>query len=195
MKPYFGLGVNAAFEDVEALCRRLDESSCMSDALEAYSAERGPEAAALTQLSRSFDRGGLAAFATFILPLILDGIFHSLAPRFFAPNTLAMLQKPELSFGAVRRRKRQDRALQLAILAATATAATQATLAALRLAVRLPPIASAAPLGALAAAAALGLFRRLGARRDVADVLAMQEKGLEGEITEPTPSTPAPASA
>jgi len=43
-------------------------------------------------LHRSFDLGGWRSFALFIGPLILDGIFHGIAPRLFAPNTLAMLQ-------------------------------------------------------------------------------------------------------
>ena len=51
----------------------------------------------LVQLSRSFDRSGARGFATFIGPLILDGIFHGAFPRLFAPNTLAMLQASESS--------------------------------------------------------------------------------------------------
>ena len=70
----------------------------------------------LLQLSRSFDRGGLLSFVTFILPLILDGIFHGALPKLFAPNTLAMLQRPDLSFRQIATRKRLDRIAQLALL-------------------------------------------------------------------------------
>ena len=34
----------------------------------------------------------LTRFVTFILPIILDGIFQSLAPRLFELNTIALLQ-------------------------------------------------------------------------------------------------------
>ena len=89
------------------------------DALPDFSRKRAPEAKALVQLSRSFDRGGLVSFVTFILPLILDGIFHSKFPKLFCPNTLVMLQKPELSFRSIRRRKRLDRVAQLALIGGT----------------------------------------------------------------------------
>ena len=61
-----------------------------------------PEAKALVQLSRSFDRGGGLGFVTFILPLILDGIFHGALPKLFAPNSLALLQNPDLKFEQIR---------------------------------------------------------------------------------------------
>ena len=57
-----------------------------------FNEDRGGEAKALVKLSRGFDRPGTIGFATFILPLILDGIFHGMMPRIFSPNTIAMLQ-------------------------------------------------------------------------------------------------------
>jgi 2-polyprenyl-6-methoxyphenol hydroxylase-like FAD-dependent oxidoreductase len=193
VKPYFGLGVNAAFEDVAALDRCLDEAPSMGAALAAFSRQRAPEARVLTQISRSFDRGGVLALFTFILPLILDGIFHGALPRLFAPNTLAMLQRPELTFSAIRRRKRTDRALQLALIGTAGVLATRLALTLVRAASNLLAAGGAvrAPLVAVAAlpmAAALSIaaWRFLGARvrGDVADVLAAQKKGLEGEQSE-----------
>ena len=90
VKPYFGLGVNSAFEDVDELATALDTRESLGDALHTYSTRRGPEAKALVSLSRSFDKSGLPAFITFILPLILDGIFHGAMPKLFAPNSLAV---------------------------------------------------------------------------------------------------------
>ena len=118
VKPYFGLGVNAAFEDVVALGDALDGAPTVGDALRAFSRARAAEARVLVSLSRSLDRSGVRAFLSFIGPLILDGIFHGALPALFAPNTLAMLQKPELTFVHIRWRKRADRAAQLALLAA-----------------------------------------------------------------------------
>mmetsp|Transcript_7266 Transcript_7266/g.19024 ORF Transcript_7266/g.19024 Transcript_7266/m.19024 type:complete len:587 (-) Transcript_7266:214-1974(-) len=192
VKPYFGLGVNAAFEDVEVLDACLDQQTTIGSALAAYSEQRSPEARVLTQISRSFDRGGVLALLTFILPLILDGIFHGALPTVFAPNTLAMLQKPDLSFQAIRNRKRMDRALQVVMLASAATAATQLALVIARTAGRLLGAAGgrniplmrvlSLPLG-LALALRAVTFWRTRVRSDVADVLAVQKKGLEGQIS------------
>lgn len=83
----------------------------------------------LVEISRSFDRGGLRGFASFIGPIILDGIFGGLplVGKAFAPNTLAMLQNPDVSYVGIRWRKRIDRAVQLAIVALAANTAARAT--------------------------------------------------------------------
>mmetsp|Transcript_4145 Transcript_4145/g.13102 ORF Transcript_4145/g.13102 Transcript_4145/m.13102 type:complete len:103 (+) Transcript_4145:1696-2004(+) len=74
-------------------------------------------------MSRSFDGG----FMTFVLPLIVDGIFHKAMPWLFAPNSIQLLQTEEFSFSQVMWRKRRDRVLQAAaiggLLAALAAAA------------------------------------------------------------------------
>lgn len=44
------------------------------------------------RISRGFDRPGFFGFVTFVLPLILDGIFHKAFPKVFGPNTIASLQ-------------------------------------------------------------------------------------------------------
>jgi len=127
VKPYFGLGANSALEDVIKLSKSIDAHTTKGEgvrgagvaaAIQEYSVQRGPEARALVQISREFDRPGILGFVTFILPLILDGLFNGLAPKIFSPNTIAMLQRDGLSFRNVRNIKRRDRVLQLMTLAA-----------------------------------------------------------------------------
>lgn len=116
VKPYFGLGVNSAFEDVTILDDCLTSaagSGKWTEALADYSKRRAEDAKALVDISRSFDGG----FLTFVLPLILDGIFSKLLPNVFMPNTIQMTQKYDWRFSQVAKRKRRDRALQVAILA------------------------------------------------------------------------------
>ena len=91
VKPYFGLGANSAFEDVTALQKCLNEHETGNDALKAFSRARAPEAKALVQISRGFDRPGFRGFVSFILPIILDSIFHAKFPKVFGPNTIASL--------------------------------------------------------------------------------------------------------
>ena len=68
----------------------VDRAACetaLEKALKAYSRKRASEARVLVALSRSFDRSGVAGLLSFILPLILDGIFHGAAPALFAPQS------------------------------------------------------------------------------------------------------------
>jgi len=123
VKPYFGLGVNSAFEDVCVLDACLDEIAeiaagdatgdiSWTSALPLFSARRAADAKALVDISRGFDGG----FLTFVLPLILDGVFHKALPNVFMPNTIQMLQKEDWTFSRVARRKRAERVAQVAIL-------------------------------------------------------------------------------
>ena len=133
VKPYFGLGVNSAFEDVVALRAALDaHPRDAARALSAFSDARAGEAAALVRISRDLDRPGLLGFVTFILPIILDGIFSSIAPQLFGPNTIALLQRDGITFQEVAQRKRRDRALQVATLVAVAWTASILASGALR---------------------------------------------------------------
>ena len=124
VKPYFGLGANSALEDVSCLARIVDEhafdggtkTADFVEVADKFSRERKGEAAALVKISRGLDRPGLLGFVSFIFPLILDGIFHNLMPSIIRPNVIAMLQRTDYDFRGVARRKRQDRAVQLAIL-------------------------------------------------------------------------------
>jgi hypothetical protein len=71
---------------------------------------------ALVKISRELDRPGKLGILTFIIPIILDSIFHKMLPKLFAPNTISMLQKENITFRGVRRRKRLDRIGQIALL-------------------------------------------------------------------------------
>jgi len=115
VKPYFGLGVNSAFEDVQVLEKCLAESrDKLSIALKLFSDRRAKEAKALVEMSREFDNDGMLTFLTFVLPLIVDTISHKMAPWLFAPNTLTMLTNEKAYlFTKIRRRKRQDRIVQV----------------------------------------------------------------------------------
>ena len=53
---------------------------------------------------------------TFIIPIILDAMFHKMAPKIFAPNIITMLQRDDMTFEQVARRKRIDRFFQLSII-------------------------------------------------------------------------------
>ena len=133
VKPYFGLGANSALEDVIALRTALDEHPRdTASALASFSEARAGEAAALVRISRDLDRPGLLGFITFILPIILDGIFHSILPQVFEKNTIALLQRDGVTFQGVAQRKRQDRLLQVATLGTAALAASALTSGGLR---------------------------------------------------------------
>eukprot|EP00557_Chaetoceros_sp_GSL56_P003064 CAMPEP_0176491560 /NCGR_PEP_ID=MMETSP0200_2-20121128/8499_1 /TAXON_ID=947934 /ORGANISM="Chaetoceros sp., Strain GSL56" /LENGTH=550 /DNA_ID=CAMNT_0017889001 /DNA_START=214 /DNA_END=1866 /DNA_ORIENTATION=- len=116
VKPYFGLGANSALEDVKILEDSIDETTSIPDAVLLFSKKRAKESKSLVKLSRELDRPGKLGFFTFILPLILDSIFHKILPKVFAPNTISMLQKDGITFSGVRRRKRLDRAAQLVLI-------------------------------------------------------------------------------
>ena len=121
VKPYFGLGANSALEDVKILSEAID--SCngdLSKAVERFSHQRAGDSKALVRISRELDRPGALGFVTFILPIILDAVFHGMAPIIFAPNTISMLQREGIGFKQVARRKRFDRIGQVAILASGA---------------------------------------------------------------------------
>lgn len=83
VKPYFGLGANSALEDVEALGDVLDGGAPLERVPALFSRRRAKESRALVRLSRKCDRTGLIGFLTFILPLILDSIFHAALPAVF----------------------------------------------------------------------------------------------------------------
>ena len=134
------------------------------------------------QISRGFDRPGLRGFLTFVLPIILDSLFHSIAPKLFGPNTIAALQQ-DGTFLQVRRRKRKDRLLQLATIASgLAAAAKAAKLLATRLLATPQSRRHAAGLAGLVAAAglaskALPFFERGMAP---ADVLSKTKSNVSG---------------
>lgn len=129
VKPYFGLGVNSAFEDVAVLGKCLDLAhEDVPAALQHYSRTHAKNAQALVRMSRQADGG----FVQFVLPIILDSLFSKALPRVFSPSTIRMLQRADLSFSQVAGIKRRDRALQVALIAAALAVAAKAVQAALR---------------------------------------------------------------
>lgn len=135
VKPYYGLGCNTALEDVEILSDTLDE--CINDAaavsasslnnndvvdpitkaVPLFSDRRAGDSKALVTMSRNMDRPGKMFLVTFLIPIILDGIFHKLAPKVFGPNMFAMFQKQDIGFEQIAKKKRLDRILQVSIIA------------------------------------------------------------------------------
>jgi len=112
VKPYFGVGLNSAFEDVITLDAALEETrDHVPAAMVRYSALRAQDARAIVQMSQSLDGG----FLTFVLPLIIDSILNKLAPWACSPNTIAAMQNPDVKFRHVQRRKTLDRVLQVAL--------------------------------------------------------------------------------
>lgn len=124
VKPYYGLGCNTALQDVTILDEILEEAAvvphadAVPHAVREFSARRAADSEALVTMSRNMDRpaGTVGFFAQFLIPLILDGIFHKAAPRLFGPNMFVMFGKRDYGFTRIRRRKRLDRASQLAVL-------------------------------------------------------------------------------
>ena len=126
VKPYFGLGVNSAWEDIRVLIDALDKADGDTNvAFPEYTKKRAADAKSLVTLSRSFDGG----FFTFVLPLIVDSIFNKIAPWLFKPNTIQMLQKEDWSFSDIEKRKWLDRFMQGAVVLSFLTAVAQATFA------------------------------------------------------------------
>jgi len=106
VKPYFGLGVNSAFEDIAVLEESLREhSNDLGSALKAYSISRANEAKALVEVSQHFDKGLLH----FLVPLIADRVLHKLLPSLFSPPLLTLMQDERNGFVQVRRRKLRER--------------------------------------------------------------------------------------
>lgn len=94
----------------------IDETDSLSKAVHRFSRLRALEAKKLVTISRELDRPGGLGFVTFILPIILDAIFHKSFPKVFSPNVITMLQRDDLTFKQVARKKRLDRLGQVGIL-------------------------------------------------------------------------------
>jgi kynurenine 3-monooxygenase len=131
VKPYYGLGANSAMEDIRMLSDALDECGAGSDdadeavskAVELFSKRRSGDSEALVTISRNMDRPGKMFFFTFLLPIILDGIFHKIAPKIFGPNMFGMFQRRDIGFKQIQRKKRLDRVMQVVCIGSILTAA------------------------------------------------------------------------
>merc|ERR1711862_682497 len=145
VKPYYGLGCNTALEDGKILSNCLDESASYASsdssaatvtestgannsvrkeitsdtvpkAVQLFSDRRSADTQALVTISRNMDRPGKLFFLNFILPLILDGMFHKLLPKVFGPNMFGMFQRTDIGFKQIQRKKRIDRFMQFTII-------------------------------------------------------------------------------
>lgn len=126
VKPYYGLGANTALEDVSFLSDALDdagEDGGVPAGVRLFSDRRAGDAEALVKISRGMDRPGkLGTVLFFVAPLILDSIFHKMLPSVFGPNMFGMFQKKGMGFRQIQRKKRLDRAMQVACIGTGLTA-------------------------------------------------------------------------
>ena len=98
-----------------------DATDAVPTAVKLFSDRRAPDSSALVTISRNMDRPGKQFFFYFVLPLILDGFFHKMAPKIFGPNIFAMFQKKNIGFKQIQKKKRLDRSLQVACLGTIVT--------------------------------------------------------------------------
>lgn len=115
VKPYFGMGVNSAFEDVGYLDRAFNKTNNFIEVGEEFSNLRANDAKALVQISRSLDGG----FLTFVLPLIIDSVLHKKFPKIFSPNMISSLQNQSKTFSSILKRKQIDRIFQMIFFSST----------------------------------------------------------------------------
>ena len=112
----FGLGANTALEDVQLLSDILNKTPNLSEAVQDFTKQRAGDAKALVNISRGIDRPGKLGTLQFILPLILDSIFHKLAPKIFGENIFGMFKKEGITFVEIQRKKRLDRMMQATVI-------------------------------------------------------------------------------
>jgi len=115
VKPYFGMGVNSCLEDVIILDNSMSERESLGAALSSYTATRAPCSRALVEMSRSYDRDvrNPINLVSFLLPLLLDNFFNSLAPSVFEKPELGLFQDERISYTGILERKKKDRILQV----------------------------------------------------------------------------------
>jgi len=116
VKPYYGLGANSALEDVSILSDALNSTPDLPSAVQQFTKQRAADSRALVTLSRGMDRPGKIGTMRFILPLILDSMFHKLAPKIFDPSMFGMFQMEGVGFREIQFRKRRDRLLQALVI-------------------------------------------------------------------------------
>ena len=177
VKPYYGLGANTALEDVVVLSTALDDAAKSSEideavpkAVKLYSDRRAGDSEALVQMSRQLDRPGKLFLISFLLPLILDGIFNKIAPKVFGPNMFAMFSKQGLGFRQIQRKKRLDRVLQTACISLISTGIGLATKKLITVLARITGTSQLfIALSAIAAAAAAKVIRNATDKPEIAE--------------------------
>jgi len=123
----YGLGANTALEDVAILSDTLSSSSDLSNAVNQFTKVRSADSKALVTISRGMDRPGKIGTMRFILPLILDSMFHKLAPMIFDPSMFGMFQMENIGFREIQWRKRKDRLLQALVVSSGLAACVMGT--------------------------------------------------------------------
>lgn len=181
VKPYFGLGANSALEDVSIFSDCIDDANNdMVKAIHEFSERRAKDSETLVRISRDLDRPGFLGAITFIIPIILDSIFNKINPKLFAPNIISMLQRDDLTFNQVARRKRIDRVAQLTIigsfLSGAAWTAQKATMAIAKAIGRRPSTVTGA-IAAIVAGVVFSkkVFKIFNPNQAPGDVLAKME--------------------
>jgi 2-polyprenyl-6-methoxyphenol hydroxylase-like FAD-dependent oxidoreductase len=117
VKPYNGLGVNSAFEDVRILGDIIDKTESLKDVVEEFSRVRARDSKAVVTLSRAGDRPGRLGFLSYLVPIVMDAMFHKAAPAIFAPPVPALMHNEKYTFHQVAAIKRRDRLVQVSIIA------------------------------------------------------------------------------
>ena len=110
------MGANTALEDVQLLSDILNETPNLSEAVQDFTKQRAGDAKALVNISRGIDRPGKLGTLQFILPLILDSIFHKISPKIFGENIFGMFKKEGITFVEIQRKKRLDRMMQATVI-------------------------------------------------------------------------------
>lgn len=110
--PFYGQGMNAAFEDCTVLTRLLDElSDDWPATLRAFSRQRKPDADAIADLALEnfIEMRDRVASGAFLLRKKVDRTLHGLLPRWYTPlyNLVSFSSVPYAE--ARRRGERQDR--------------------------------------------------------------------------------------
>ena len=158
----------------------------MVDAVHEFSRRRAKDSETLVRISRDLDRPGVIGAITFIIPIILDSIFNKISPKLFAPNIITMLQRVDMTFNQVARRKRLDRAVQVAVIGSFLTGATWAAKKAVTLIAKALGRRSSTVSGVLAAIVAGVLFSKkafqiFNPEMAPADVLAKMKSPITEE--------------
>ena len=90
----------------------IEMTDNLSEAVSTFSKRRSPEIEKLVQVSQSLDKPGIKGVFSFLIPVILDGIFHKLAPQIFGPNIISMLQREDMTFIEAIDQKDRERKMQ-----------------------------------------------------------------------------------
>lgn len=161
--PFYGQGMNAAFEDALMLDETL--TACAGDldkAVREFAAKRQPAADALADLSFAnyAEMASHTASQGFLVQKKIEGVLERMAPKWWIP-LYSMVSFERVPYDEAKARgERQDKALSLAFQAGAAAAGVAAGLAAWQLAssrgyVSTSPLA-ACKKGLLALASLLG---------------------------------------